>query len=158
MDRKLGWKGGARTHQQEHLPVPQGCPWLTTRSPQTMQCSLDYTKMHTMTSFHHTSHHNDTAHFIHGWSSTTFTQSLTLHTLKPLLQPDCARNQPGTSTSLTDWTGLGGFCHTNGGAQQKSKVTLSRGHTHPTYMTSTGLVSKALLQKALPNLRHQNQH
>ena len=27
MDQKLGWKGGARTHPQQHHPVTQGGPF-----------------------------------------------------------------------------------------------------------------------------------
>ena len=61
MDRQ---KGGARTHSQQHHPIPQGDPfskkfWPTTGSPQTMpivQHSLVNTKRHTIMSmtFHHT--------------------------------------------------------------------------------------------------------
>ena len=54
MDWKLGQKGGARTYQQRHHPVAQGCPSsqrsFTTRSPQTTSLLQQPIEGHTMTS------------------------------------------------------------------------------------------------------------
>ena len=65
-DQKLGRKGGARPHSQQHHPVPQGPPfsircWLDTGSPQAIPQkphSFHKAKMHTIPSrlFHHTAH------------------------------------------------------------------------------------------------------
>ena len=65
-DQKLGRKGGARPHLQQHHPVPQGPPfsircWLATGSPQAISQkphSFHKAKMHTIPSrlFHHTTH------------------------------------------------------------------------------------------------------
>ena len=143
MDRKLC---RVRTRPHQHHPVPQGGPfsrkfWPTTRSPQTMpilEHSLVNTKRMSMTS-HHT-------HFLHGWSKSTYTQQLFTHSLSssqtvPVIPP-------GSSTSLTDWTGLEVLCQANGGGMAKVKCHLGA-RTLP-------LVPQ--LQKARPNLRLQSQH
>ena len=52
---------------------------------------------------------------------------------------------PAPNGSLTDWTGLGDSCQANGGGGQRSNPV----GTLPPPL-------KALLQKAMPNLRHQS--
>ena len=70
-----------------------------------------------------------------------------------LLQPDCARIPPGSSTSFTV---LEGLCQANRVSMEK--FTQSEGTPTPTHAKSIGPTSKAQFQKARPNLRHQNQH
>ena len=124
MNWKLGCKGGARTHPQQHHPVAQGGLFSkkfrqttgSPGSPQTMPIvwqSLDNTKRHTMTSmaFHYT--------------PTTTTQPTTcVGGANPPQQPFTIWQPfltvpvipPGYSTSLTVWAGLEDPWQANGGA------------------------------------------
>ena len=106
MDRKLGRKGGARTHPQQHHPVPQGGLFSkkfppTTGSPlecpQTMpkiQHSLVNTKRHTWTSitFHHTpTTTTQPTSCVGGASPPPHNQQA----WQPLLQTDCTHHSTG---------------------------------------------------------------
>ena len=109
MLNKLGRKG---THPQLHHTVAQGRPfpkkfWLTTRSPQTMPLLQHSSTL---------PHHNHTTYFLCRWSNTTSTQSTTF------LHSDSRQNvhaiSSGSSSSLTNWTSLGG---SDGGGVSKAK-------------------------------------
>ena len=109
---------------------------LTTRSPHTMplQHSPDNTEINSRSSmtFHHT-----------------------------MAQLDCAPIPPGSSTSLTEGPGFGGFCQLNGGAWQRSEITLSR-DTHTSHVCHINRACEQSIvlesyQKATPNLRPKRQ-
>ena len=114
-DRKLDWKGGGRTHPQQHHPLPlqeilTEAHWKSTTMP-TVQHSL------TMT-FHHTP--TTTPSCVGGANLPPHNQQ-PFTRWQPSLQPDRARHFTWSSTSLTDLTGLEGICRANGGGVAKVK-------------------------------------
>ena len=97
----------------------------STQSPQTIACH-----------YHNTSSTMTKSTPWHLWHSTTLTTQSTAFmggTTPPLLNkwpshtdnPSSGQNMPaippGSSTSIIDWTGLGGFCQANGGSVAKIK-------------------------------------
>ena len=144
MDWKLGWKG-ARPQQHHRvskkfaspqtMPIvrwstPKGTQWRPTTSPpqphNPLPVWMEQVHLHRINLSH--------------------TKSLSSSQTVPALPP-------GSSTSLTGWTGLEGLCQANGGGVVKGQ----RSHRERA-PTSTGPASNAQHQKARPNLRLQSQH
>ena len=101
IDKKLGHKGGTRTHQQQHHPVSQGTMPLKPHSA--------------INAIQPNPPHNDGTYYIGGYLSNV-SSSQTVPAIPP--------------GSLNSLTGRPSLEVSNAGAQQRSKATGSRGHTN----------------------------
>ena len=134
MDRKLGQKGGVRTHPQQQHPVPQERPfsikcWPTTGCPQTMpqktkehqnaccEChSTTHTHTHTHTMICNPLPSRVEQHHLHTVTNLSHTDSLSSRQTVPAIPP-------GSSTSSIDRPGFGLALY-----DPCSKVAIGRSH------------------------------
>ena len=105
MDQKLG---GARTHPQQHHPVPQGCPFSNDRPPK----STNNANSTVQPGQHQKAHNNIPPHS----PLPVWVEQVNLHTINNLSHTDSLSSSQtvpaipaGSSTSLTDWTELEGL-------------------------------------------------
>ena len=110
MDWKLGWKGGVRTHQQQHHPLPQRRPfsmkcWLEAHQKSTNNTTQQHQNTLCCQCHSTTSPHNDAnpppvrveEHHLHTVTHPSHTDSLSSSQTVPA-------NPPGSSTYINWWT------------------------------------------------------